>query len=358
MASTIPPSVFTDSQLLSFLQYIEFPPELHSYRYFPSNDPTKDLEFLTQLHIYTISAVPYENLSLHYNSHHNNSIAPLDVFKKVVENKRGRGGYCMELSIFFNHILRALGFQAYTSMVRIRYRGTDGVPAGDYIGWYGSAPSLSLDHNPLTKIHSTHIVNLVTLADGSKHHIDVAFGGDGATSPMPLTHNTPQTNLGTQEIRLYRDWIPTQTLRNEETKLWIYQYRNNSHQDWNSFYAFSEQEAVEPDFEILNFWTSGPSSFQSTAQLIVKFLRRAKKPVEGGEGLADAGLQEIYGKRMLSGAIVKENLGGKTKVVEVCESEEQRVRALEQWFGISLTESERAGIRGWQTEISPDGQPV
>jgi arylamine N-acetyltransferase len=52
----------------------------------------------------------------------------------MVTDKRGRGGYCMENSIFFNHVLRALGFRVYTAGVRVRPR-VDGVPAGDYLGW-------------------------------------------------------------------------------------------------------------------------------------------------------------------------------------------------------------------------------
>ncbi|CZT15318.1 related to arylamine N-acetyltransferase [Ramularia collo-cygni] len=311
-------SILTPSHLSSFLDYISLPPHLHTYHYSPSHDPTQALHFLTQLHIHTISTIPYENLSLHYNPSHTNSIEPLDVFHKIISNARGRGGYCMELSILYNHILRALGFSAYTSMVRIRYR-TDGIPAGDYIG-------------------CAHIVNIVTLSNGSKYHVDVAFGGDGATAPMPLMQDLPQKNLGNQEIRLHRDHIPSQTLRTEETKLWIYQYRNSSSQPWNSFYAFAEQEALIADFRILNSWTSGPTSFQSELMLVVKFLRRER---EDGVG------QEVYGKRMLSGNVVKENLGGKTGVLEVLLSERQRVEALETWFGIVLTEEERMGIRGW-----------
>jgi len=41
----------------------------------------------------------------------------------------------MENSIFFNHILKGLGFDVYTVGVRIRPR-IGGVPAGNYIGWY------------------------------------------------------------------------------------------------------------------------------------------------------------------------------------------------------------------------------
>lgn len=100
---------------------------------------------------------------------------------------------------------------------------------------------------------------------------------------------------------------------------------------------------MEADFRILNSWTSGPTSFQSVLQLVVLFLRRSR---EGGSDR-----QEVYGKRMLAGNVVKENLGGKTQILEECRSEGQRVEALKRWFGIELTDEEREGIRGWQTEI-------
>lgn len=41
----------------------------------------------------------------------------------------------MENSIFFNHILKALGFNVYTVGVRVRPR-ISGVPVGEYVGWY------------------------------------------------------------------------------------------------------------------------------------------------------------------------------------------------------------------------------
>lgn len=68
--------------------------------------------------------------------------------------------------------------------------------------------------------------------------------------------------------------------------------------------------------------------------LVVKFLR---------EGDA------IVGKRMLVDAIVKENLGGRTSVLKVCESEDERVRALREMFGIVLTAEEVGG--DWRTEL-------
>ena len=54
---------------------------------------------------------------------------------------------------------------------------------------------------------------------------------------------------------------------------------------------------------------------------------------------------------MLVNSIVKENLGGKTKIVEECKKEEDRIWVLKEWFGITLTEQEREAIKGWATEL-------
>lgn len=143
-----------------------------------------------------------------------------------------------------------------------------------------------------------------------------------------------------------RDFIPGQTIRSsDDRKLWIYQYRNSPEKAWNSFYAFSDAvEFLPADFHVMNSYTgSNPESFQMFTALIVRFLRGRK---EDGSGE-----QEVYGKRMLVDGVVKENVAGKTKVVKICESEEERVQALREWFGMELTEEEREGIRGWRTEL-------
>lgn len=312
-------------QVAEFLSYIQLPQSLQSYRY--TSNPQTDLHFLNQLHIHTISAIPYENLWLHYNRTHINTILPQTTFANVVTSARGRGGYCFQLSILFNHILRALDFPAYLAPVRIRHR-INGVPQGDFSGW-------------------VHLVNIVTLSDSSKYFLDVGFGGDGATHPVPLVHNVPRTNLGQQDIRLRRDWLRNQVHRVEESKVWIYEYRNSTSDAWNAFFAFAETEAMEPDFHNLNWYTgSHPESFQTFTCIIVKFLR---KPTGNGEE------QEIYGKRMLVNGVVKENLGGKTSIVQDCQTEQERMEALEKWFGIRLTKEEQDGIVGWGTELRGDG---
>lgn len=139
--------------------------------------------------------------------------------------------------------------------------------------------------------------------------------------------------------------MPGQTELTPGRRLWIYQCRNGPDLPWTSFYAFSDAvEWLPQDFEVLNCFTgSSPKSFQTYTVLVVKFLRRASLGKMTGE--------EVYGKRMLVGGLVKENLGGKTTVVKECRSEEERVEALREWFGIELTEEERGAIKGYQTEL-------
>jgi arylamine N-acetyltransferase len=312
-------SAYSPDQTKAFLDYIGLPEPRQKQN-------TPSLALLTDLHTHTLSTVPYENLSFHYSKHHKNSLDPQEIFRKIVLGRRGRGGYCMEISILYNHILRSLGFTVYTAGVKIRRR-ENGLPSGAYVGW-------------------VHIVNIVTLSDGTKWMVDVAFGGDGATKPMPLVENNVLQNLGTQEIRLVKDHIPAQVDRRPETRMWVYQYRNSAVQDWNSFYAFYEVEFTEADYKVMNWFTGhSPDSPQTWGLLVIKFLRR---PKEGSDGS-----YEVFGKRMLVDGVVKENLGGKTQVVEMCTTEGDRIAVLRRWFDIELTEEERRGIVGWKTEMRP-----
>lgn len=191
---------------------------------------------------------------------------------------------------------------------------------------------------PLTSLR-VHVVIIVTLADGAKYAIDVSFGGDGPTHPLLMESGVVSTNLGAQEVRLMHGNIPEQT--DTSAKLWIYQYRNGADAPWNSFYSFPELEFLEQDFRVMNWYTScSPDSFHPSTILIVRFLM--------GDG-DQAG--EIVGKIMLVGGVVKRNMGGKTEVIMVCKTEEERVQALEKYFAMTLTEEEREAIKGTCTEL-------
>jgi arylamine N-acetyltransferase len=121
-----PTPEYSPSQISTYLDLISLP---KAYR--PENNPTHDINYLTALFAHQISTIPYENLSLHYARDRQLFLDPQHLFNKVTNN--GRGGYCMEVSIFFYHMLKSLGFKVYMSGVRIRLR-RDGVHEGPYVG--------------------------------------------------------------------------------------------------------------------------------------------------------------------------------------------------------------------------------
>lgn len=118
--------VYTREQVDRFLDHIQLPSSLHH--------APPSLPLLKALHIHMIATVPYDNLSLHYNPAHAIDIDPQHLFQKIVADNRGRGGYCMEIAILYNHMLLELGYDAYTVGVRTRGR-VEGVPQGDFPGW-------------------------------------------------------------------------------------------------------------------------------------------------------------------------------------------------------------------------------
>jgi arylamine N-acetyltransferase len=172
----------------------------------------------------------------------------------------------------------------------------------------------------------------VTFSDGSRWITDVAFGGDGPTEPIEIKDGASITNLGTQSARLRRGFIPEQTETcDPDRALWIYECRNhhgqkegtNSEGPWHAFYCFSDKVEWSPaDFGVSNWYTGcSPESFQTRTVLVVKFLRRAKS-----EGEEEEEEQEVYGKRMMMSGQVKENLGGRTKMLMECRTEEERLK--------------------------------
>lgn len=160
-------------------------------------------------------------------------------------------------------------------------------------------------------------------------------------------------NLGAQEIRLRRGVFPD-TVREEANKVWLYEYRNGPDAEWNTYYAFGETEASQWDLECANFWVKAhPDSFQRKQLLAVKFIRGSPSLGTGSieQNGDSSNAISVVGKVMLADGVLKENMGGKTRVLKDCRTEEERVKALEEYFDIHLTDEQRDGIKGFVTEL-------
>jgi arylamine N-acetyltransferase len=178
------------------------------------------------------------------------------------------------------------------------------------------------------------MLNIVTI-EGKKYVQDVGFGSSGPTRPLLLVENEISTNVGDQEMRLMHDTIPDFTHSNQ--KLWLYQHRNGVDQPWLPTYAFSEMEFTPSDFAMMNYFTSTHRSSWFTYSVVC-----VKMILEEGE---------IVGDITLVGGDVKKRVRGKSEVLALCKSEEDRLKALEEFLDVKLSSAEREGIRGLPTEL-------
>jgi len=183
------------------------------------------------------------------------------------------------------------------------------------------------------------MINILTLADGSKVILDVGFGADGPTRPLPLLEGTVSRGIAPQELRLVRENIPANT--DPRQRLWIYKTRHTPQDSWNPRYCFSEVEFLPQDYAMMNFYTSQCKFCWFTYKIVVM------KMIREGD--------EIIGTMILNGDVVKRRIRGETEELKRCGTEGERVQALERWFGIALTAEERRGITGMVTDLG-DGQ--
>ena len=132
-------------------------------------------------------------------------------------------------------------------------------------------------------------------------------------------------------------WGDIAQTTDREQRVWQYQHRVEGQAEWQPVYCFTELEFLPADYEIMSFWTSQSRKSFFTYNIV------AVKMILGGE--------EVVGTLILEGGDVKRRVKGKTEHLRTCRTEEERVRALEEVFGLRLTDEERRGIGGMVTEL-------
>lgn len=316
MAAKSARPTYASDQISKYFKHISLPKDSQDLLHTPAklHHPNNALKFLTQLQRHQIATVPFENLQLHYSRDHTISLDPVDLFNKVVD--RGHGGYCMENNCFFGTVLRSLGFNVFSAGARVN-TAASGTGEDGWEGW-------------------SHMVNIVTLSSGPKYMLDVGFGGNGPIQPLLLDPSAAHTqHIAPAEARLLHKNIPHNT--DPDQKLWQYQHRIDPQSEWQTMYCFTEIEFLPEDYEIMNFWTSQSRKSWFTYRFIA-----VKMILEG---------EEVVGTLIFDGSDVKRRVKGKTEQSRTCKTEEERVQALEDVFGLRMTDEERRGIGGMVTEL-------
>lgn len=296
------------------------------YKTVTAGDDEEALRVLKILIHYQIVHVPFEDLELHYSSHHNIRIDPNHLFNKIVERRCGRGGYCMENTTLFVTVLRSLGYDVMNTGARVN-------------------SSIHTDTHRKTPTYGgwDHMVAIVAIG-GKRYLIDVGFGGNSLTFPVPLENGYIGLNARpNNRIQLALVQVPPQMQSKSKKKqqpLWVYSVQTTVDGPWVPGYCFSETEFFPKDFEVMNFWTSkNPKSWFTRHIMCVKFIM-------------DKENEEIIGKIVLLDREIKEIRNGTLRRVEKFTSEDDRIEAMEKYLRIRLSSKEKCGITDMATMIA------
>ncbi|KAJ5703564.1 hypothetical protein N7493_011489 [Penicillium malachiteum] len=312
-----PHPIYTEAQLEKYLQRINHPSHNHgsSLEEVREKIQTDALGTLAELQRLHLAAIPWGNSGLHYSNHHTISLDPEMIFQKMVE--RRLDGYCMETTGLLFNVLLCLGYRVYATGGRVSRAVATGVDDGQFKSF-------------------GHMVLIVAIGD-LKYMVDVGFGANCATAPLPLQDGATATRIAPSDMRLVRQSLTASF--DKEQKVWVYQSRHNPESNWLPCICFSEVEFLPQDFELMNFGTSQQRTSWFTQTFVCTRM------------ILDPSGQEVIGQDVMVGKQIKRRIHSNTEILEELQNEEDRVRALALHFDMHLRQEEILGIRGLSSEL-------
>lgn len=118
---------YSPEQISAYFDRLRLPEQHRKYDV-AGMEPEAALAYLSKLQRLHLIAIPFENLTLHYSPHRQICIHPEDLFKKIIGDNNGRGGYCMENNCLFGTLLYSIGFTIMSAGGRV-------FENGQWTGW-------------------------------------------------------------------------------------------------------------------------------------------------------------------------------------------------------------------------------
>lgn len=193
--------------------------------------------------------------------------------------------------------------------------------------------------------------------DGTTYLVDVGFGGEhhpthqsttltsyegnGPTKPLPLVDGLifdgfiAKWGVTDAELRLRYQRPSNPVLQG----LWILEHRISPSHEWTQSYCFGMTEFVPADFEVMNYTTFTRKTSWFTYKIVCQKM------------ILDENQGGIVGVLVLRGSTLKRRVFQETQVLSELTNENERIKALEEQFGITLSISERTAIKNTVTEL-------
>ncbi|KAG7095319.1 hypothetical protein E1B28_006084 [Marasmius oreades] len=317
------PSPYSKSQVLKWLACIDYDvtPSVEASVVndtFPAN--LDNLTIIQRLHLLGIK---FENTQMHYSPEHTMDVEAQPVFQRLVMDRKG--SYCFGKTGLLSGMLRGLGYRVLPVQGRVNQNYMKlGVPP---------------DFTP-----TTHMVLLVQPISNSNttYMVDVGFGGSCPVRPMLLTEGDPvMGTTPTEKHRLRKGSLPDSCLDDPVQSVWklecLHTKEGNGtamadESQWKWLYAFDEVERFAQDVVCSSHWvaTYGRGTIFADNVLCIKHYWLDE------EQLTKPNEQRWIGSLSLMGKIIRRHSGPRGEVVKELKSEEERVEAIKEYFGVDV----------------------
>lgn len=323
------------TEIEAYYERIAFPQDRRIFEVTSLSDDEK-ITYLKLLKKHHIVTIPFENLSLHYSWHRVVHVQPRHLFNKVVANKDGRGGYCMEVNSLFHVLLLSLGYNVFMAGARVYS------PARQAYGGF------------------SHCVNIVRTSN-TQYLVDVGFGANGPSSAIPLHTEQEHSHVGPARMRLVRESLAQYV--NQDCKVWIYQHKIDEGASWVPMYSFVDFEFIPDDICCINLGPSTMTTSWFTQKIVVtRFTTAAERDVRsekfGYTEELSRPMDQISGTLIINHDQLKWRHGGHTILNKEFRNDQERIDALQQYFGIVLSTEDREAIRGAIGQVAGQIMPI
>ncbi|EJU04823.1 cysteine proteinase, partial [Dacryopinax primogenitus] len=280
--------------------------------------PAPNYDTLSKLMIGHVITFPYENTDMHYRPEYLMRVKPEEAYERQV--LPGQGGWCCAQNTLCLGMLRALGYPAYAGAGRVNR-------------FLSAEIDTPAEYKPLC-----HMVLFVNPEGMETHVVDVGFGGGGLTRPLELREGAEVPGASGERIRLRRSLVPGAVRQAQDACVLSAKRMDKDH--WKDLYHFSETEMTLMDMVVLSYSNCAMPGVGSFWYDVVAFFFK----IEPGTEEQPEG-SEMY-RVILTGGKVWEDRKGEKKLIRACESEEDRVQVLKEYFGLTVELEDIRWIQG------------
>lgn len=181
------------------------------------------------------------------------------------------------------------------------------------------------------------MVNIVTI-NSTRYAVDVGFGSGEPMQPVPIQDGYAFTQISPRQGKLEYRAISQHS--DPDQRAWVYSTREDASAPWDERNLFNETEFFRADYEAMNLSTmTAPTSFFVQSVIAMR-------------GILDEETGKIVGLyTLLNGTLKRQMADSEAEVVATLTTEEERVKAIEEYFFVRLSKLEQRGILGLASQL-------